>query len=150
MPKEEETERETFGSFLNLFANLQERAVSDGALILVEGPKDKRSLISMGIPDGSIVILHSGMRLNEMAEDLVRRSRPVVVLTDWDGKGAQLARRMSEMLRGLGVETDTQTRRNLAHSLRGAVTHVEGIYPWAERLSIRLKMPIIPEVYVKG
>jgi 5S rRNA maturation endonuclease (ribonuclease M5) len=61
----------------------------------------------------------------------------VIVLTDWDREGGQLARRLREFLDAEQVPLDLEYRRRLARVLRGELAQVEGLYGWARRLAER-------------
>ena len=81
--------------------------------------------------------MHRGATLSATAQRLVLEGRPVIVLTDWDGEGGQLARRLKEFLEAERVPLDLDFRRRFARVLRGELVHVEGLYGWARRLAER-------------
>jgi 5S rRNA maturation endonuclease (ribonuclease M5) len=127
----------TFERFLELWQRLL--ADQEVAVLVVEGERDVRSLRRLGWT-GPIEAVHRGKPLAETAERLLRLRRRVVVLTDWDSEGGEIARK----LRGfLGTtEFDLDLRRNLARLLRGELVHVEGLYGWARRTAERLGRPL--------
>lgn len=103
-----------------------------GTVILVEGTRDRSALVGLGVR-APIRIVHGGLSLADLAASLTGRSRRVVILTDWDRSGGQLAHRL-EMLVGDGRHrVDLETRRDLARALRGELVHVEGLLRWTER-----------------
>jgi len=79
---------------------LQELA-SEGIPILVEGRRDKEALESLGIR-GKILEFSSQRRRLGFLEGL--KDRKVVILTDFDEKGEELASFCSKHLNELGVE----------------------------------------------
>jgi 5S rRNA maturation endonuclease (ribonuclease M5) len=128
------TEAEALGEFVELWQRLRVESQDPGTVIVVEGERDRRSLARLGV-DRRVFVLHGGRTLAGSAEALVRRSRRVVVLTDWDGEGGHLAHRLAEFLEAERLELDLETRRRLARILRGELVHVEGLYGWARRLA---------------
>ncbi|MCI4373675.1 MAG: toprim domain-containing protein [Thermoplasmata archaeon] len=124
----------SLAEFVDLWQKFRVECEAPGTLVVVEGERDRRSIARLGIP-ATIFILHGGRTLAQTAQELVRRSRRVVVLTDWDTEGGHLAHRLSEFLEAERLELDLLTRRRLAHVLRGELVHVEGLYGWARRLA---------------
>jgi 5S rRNA maturation endonuclease (ribonuclease M5) len=109
------------------------RALADpGAVLLVEGENDRRSVQALGIHD-RVHLVHHGDRMPEVAERVSRSAAVVVVLTDWDAAGGRLARRLADLLQDGRVEVDLEHRRRLGLSLRGELVHVEGLLAWVER-----------------
>ncbi|MCI4369151.1 MAG: toprim domain-containing protein, partial [Thermoplasmata archaeon] len=101
-------------------------------VILVEGERDVRSLRRLGVR-GTIMLVHHGNTISEVAEEVARRGRRVIVMTDWDTEGGRLAQRLKEFLGGVRLELDLDSRRKFARVLRGEVVHVEGLAGWARR-----------------
>ena len=144
------TTREKFEGFLKELLKLKRKVADTGATVLVEGDRDRRSLAGLGLPDQSLYVLNRGHTLQEVVEELARKGKPVIVMTDWDGKGAELARRMSELLAGHGIEVDTETRRKIGRFVRGDVTEVEVLRSWAERGSEKFREPLDSEEALTG
>ena len=71
--------------------------------------------------------------MSELAHDLGRRGRRVILMTDWDSEGGVLARRLKELLEAGDARVDLEYRRRFARVLRGEVVHVEGLAGWARR-----------------
>jgi 5S rRNA maturation endonuclease (ribonuclease M5) len=138
--------RESFHDFLKALARLQQKVTNDRATVLVEGERDAESLISLGIPREAILVLNRGKSLVAVVEMMSAAHRPVVLLTDWDRKGAELCRRLSTLFHGTGLDVDLDTRRRFAKALKGEVTEVEDIHGWAERSSRQLEEPIQTEL----
>ncbi len=124
----------TLADFVDLWQRFRTECEAPATLIVVEGERDRRSVGRLGVP-ATIFALHGGRTLAETAQELVRRSRRVVVLTDWDKEGGHLAHRLTEFLEPERLELDLLTRRRLARVLRGELVHVEGLYGWARRLA---------------
>ena len=122
--------------FRELWGKLRSECVEAGTVVVVEGERDRRSLRRLGL-EGRIALVHRGETLSGTAHRLVRQSRRVIVLTDWDNEGGQLARRLKEFLEAERLELDLDFRRRLARILRGELVHVEGLHGWARRLAER-------------
>jgi 5S rRNA maturation endonuclease (ribonuclease M5) len=138
----EATERDpAWPEFVRLFLRLREESASGGAVVLVEGERDRRSLRSLGL-SGPIELVHAGRTLSELAARLSRGKQRVVVLTDWDVAGGQLARKLREFLEAEAVGFDLEYRRRFARILRGEVVHVEGLNSWARRTAAEAGVPI--------
>lgn len=99
--------------------------------VLVEGEKDEIALRALGLA-GVIARVNRGETLMAVCEELARRHRQVIVLTDWDRKGGQLARLLHEKLGANGARADLQFRRRLARLAH--VRTVEGLAGWMTTL----------------
>ncbi len=127
---------EAFTAFAELWGRLRVESEERGAVLVVEGERDRRALRRLGLA-GPVVLVHRGEPISKTAHRLVGQGRPVIVLTDWDGEGGQLAHRLREFLEAERVPFDLEYRRRLARILRGELVHVEGLYGWARRLAER-------------
>ncbi len=123
---------EPFDQFLDLWDRLCAASRSPGTVVVVEGERDRRALRRLGLP-GSILLVHRGDSLATTAHRIARANRRVIVLTDWDGEGGVLARRLKEFLEAEPLDLDLEFRRRLARILRGELVHVEGLHGWARR-----------------
>ena len=123
---------EAWAEFLPLWQSLIDESRTPGTVILVEGSRDAKSLHRLGVR-GLVVRLHRGQSMSRLASDLAERGRRIILLTDWDSEGGQLARRIRGHLEAGGTEIDLEYRRRLARVLRGEVVHVEGLAGWARR-----------------
>lgn len=135
------TNDDAFEQFLELWGRLCVESSSDGTVVVVEGERDRGSLRALGVT-GPIHLVHHGLRLGALAQDLARSARRAIVLTDWDATGGQLAQRLRELLSPGIVEVDLEFRRRLARALRGEVVHVEGLHAWARRMAERSGAPL--------
>jgi 5S rRNA maturation endonuclease (ribonuclease M5) len=138
----EATERDpAWPEFVRLFLRLREENASGRAVVLVEGERDRRSLRRLGLT-GPIELVHVGRSLSDLAGRLAKGGRRVVVFTDWDAAGGQLARKLREFLEAEAVGIDLEYRRRFARILRGEVVHVEGLNSWARRTAADAGTPI--------
>jgi 5S rRNA maturation endonuclease (ribonuclease M5) len=127
--------------FLRLWDRIQTDSLDPGTVFLVEGERDRVALRRLGIR-APIQLVHCGRSLSEVALELSESGRHVVVLTDWDSEGGQLAYRFRSLLHDGRLTLDFDTRRRLAHALRGEVVHVEGLAHWANRMAERAGAPL--------
>lgn len=109
---------------------------SEEAPVVVEGTRDVRALRALGIL-GEIVTLHRGVSLFHLCERLAARHREVVILTDWDVRGGQLARRLRDGLAANGVRYDDDLRARVAHLCRKDVKAVEDLHGYVESIRPR-------------
>ncbi|MHB8584299.1 MAG: toprim domain-containing protein [Thermoplasmatota archaeon] len=103
---------------------------NQGSPVLVEGEKDEAALRALGL-EGRILRLNRGVSVWTVCESL-RGTPEVIVLTDWDRKGGQLARLLREGLAANGVRGDFAIRKELATLAH--VRAVEGLPAWIRTL----------------
>ena len=76
-------------------------------LTIVEGKKDKKVLCSLSFT--KVVTINKG--LYETVEDL--KEKEVLLLTDFDSEGKQIAKKLNTFLQHLGYKVDRETRRKI-------------------------------------
>jgi 5S rRNA maturation endonuclease (ribonuclease M5) len=107
-------------------------ASGEGAAIIVEGERDERSLRDLGV-EGPV--LRAARRpAMEVAEEAARSFKEVVVLTDWDRAGEELARRVAEHLIAAGARADLDIRERLKRMVRREIKDVESLSRFVERV----------------
>ncbi len=104
--------------------------------VIVEGPNDRKALRSLGI-GGEIIVLNGRHTIFEMCEEIGRKHRRAVILTDWDRKGGQLCRALSKGLTSNGVRADDRLRARISSLSAGESKDVEGLPSYVERLKNR-------------
>jgi 5S rRNA maturation endonuclease (ribonuclease M5) len=70
---------------------LKDRAMC-GAVILVEGRRDREALAKLGVT-GEIV-LTSHKSLFNLCESLARSKKDIIIMSDWDERGEEVARQI--------------------------------------------------------
>jgi 5S rRNA maturation endonuclease (ribonuclease M5) len=125
---------ERLQEILDLLDEIAARA-GQGAVILVEGRRDKATLEALGI-HGDIV-LTSQSHLFSLAENVSSRSRDIIVLTDWDERGAEVARNAELYLRSNGARPDVGPRKKLGKLCRREIMELENLYGYMERLKLQ-------------
>ena len=111
-------DREIYFKLLEIIDELSEKAES-GAVILVEGRKDREALMEIGI-NGEIVEI-SQKSISSVFDSFM--GREVVVLTDWDEKG----KRLEENLRRVLQNADFSLRKELMKVVGKWTTRVEDL-----------------------
>ena len=84
------------------------------SLVFVEGKKDKKALAVFGIND--VLTVSGNLRLS--CSSAARRNvQNVVILTDRDERGDELAKEAVGELAEYGIKSDVETRRNIGRIL---------------------------------
>ncbi len=112
-------------AYLKLKATIDEliERSEEGAVIIVEGKNDIRSLRMLGVKGE---ILASSNYSNAELVDLVGR-REVIILTDWDKKGEALKDDLVMKFSSWGVVPNVEIRRRIFSIIGREVTEVEDL-----------------------
>lgn len=113
-----------------LITNLNE--INKTTPIIVEGKKDASALRLLGL-EGQIITLHNGTKLYEFCSDIAERFERVILLLDWDKKGDDLNRILSDNLKGLWEEF-SPFREIFKMLCQKEICHIEGIPKLLRRL----------------
>ena len=95
--------------------------------ILIEGKKDEIALKNLGINGIFIKVSGSGLKLFEIAEIATESSSKVIILTDFDKKGTQLAKRLAEDIQSLGSYPNLEIRRKIVGTTRKFIKDIESL-----------------------
>ncbi|HYS71464.1 MAG TPA: toprim domain-containing protein [Thermoplasmata archaeon] len=106
---------------------------NEDATVIVEGERDVKALRALGLT-GEIVTLHRGIPVFQFCERLAADHRHVVILTDWDVRGGQLARLLRTGLAANGVKYDEDLRARLAALCQKDIKAVEDLHKFVERI----------------
>jgi len=118
-------------SLEDLIETLQE--VSDGgAAIIVEGIRDQRSLRDLGI-SGTIIMAAQKPAL-DVVESAAEQFEEIVVLTDWDRTGEEMACKMERYLSGTKAHANLEIRKRLKQLVRRDIKDVESLSRFVERV----------------
>jgi len=104
-----------------------------GAVIVVEGPRDKESLESMGIK-GSIVCLQSSRRSTFSFAEQLDGGKSIIVLTDFDRQGVFLANRLTRVLNSHNIHANLVLWRELRNLTRSELRSIEELPRLHDRL----------------
>lgn len=108
-----------------------------GAVIIVEGQRDRRSLRALGI--NGPIMLGTKKSLLEFCEEIAREYQNVIILTDWDKKGRKLAVLMEIYLRNVGVTVNTEVREKIQNLVQKKIKDVESLSTHIANLKSELK-----------
>jgi 5S rRNA maturation endonuclease (ribonuclease M5) len=114
-----------------LISSLME-ASSEGAAIIVEGRRDEAALRALGIHGP--VIMASRRPALCLAEDAARCYTAIILLTDWDEKGEEMALNIARHLQGAGLRPDLEIRFRLKKLVRKEIKDVESLSFYMERM----------------
>jgi 5S rRNA maturation endonuclease (ribonuclease M5) len=123
-------------------------ASEDGAAMIVEGERDEKSLRDLGV-EGPIIRAARRPAL-EVAEESAREFDVVIVLTDWDRAGEELARKMERHLQGTGARIDLETRERLKRMVRREIKDVESLSRFVERVRAETYGATKSRIFVPG
>jgi 5S rRNA maturation endonuclease (ribonuclease M5) len=125
-------------SFMRLSNLIEELKIygEQGIPVLIEGQKDERALRELGVNGNFIKVSGSGLKLFEIAEMAVQSASRVVILTDFDRKGNELAKRLSEDIQSLGSHPDLRLRRMIMGMTRRYIKDIESLPRHMEQLEL--------------
>jgi 5S rRNA maturation endonuclease (ribonuclease M5) len=117
-----------FVDFLSEFIQELNLVSRDGDVLLVEGVRDARAMRRVGYrgPILTISSINKGDSKSRLAA-----SKRVIILTDLDREGRQLAARYAKSLTHRGVAISLLYRRRLLAASRGVFRHVENLERFA-------------------
>ena len=101
--------------------------------IIVEGLKDRMALRSLGV-NGHIVVLNDGESILRTCEKLADQWSALIIFTDWDQKGGELAHALADALRAMEVSYDTEYRASVSVLVKKDIKDVESLPTLMRRL----------------
>ncbi|HIH00738.1 TPA: toprim domain-containing protein [Thermoplasmata archaeon] len=125
------TPSERLERILKVIEELDE--LSEEMPVIVEGRRDVEALRLLGI-NGEVVTLGKGVPLFAFCENISREWPSTVVLTDWDRKGGQLARRLKEAFEANGVKVNDSIRMALVILAKKEIKDIESLPSLVRRL----------------
>lgn len=105
---------------------------NEGAVIIVEGKKDRDALNELGISDQ--ISLASYPSLLNFAEDISRKTNQAIILTDWDPQGKKMAKKISEYLQASNTKPNNLIRNKIKKLVRKEIKDVEGLSDYVHSL----------------
>lgn len=105
----------------------------NGAIIVVEGVKDRESLRSLGI-QGEIVIFSSYADVVDKIKD-----KDVIILTDYDDKGNKIERTLVNKFSSWGVTPNTQIKKRIFKLISKDITTVENLAKYVDEIEYKFK-----------
>jgi 5S rRNA maturation endonuclease (ribonuclease M5) len=103
-----------------------------GAAIIVEGRRDQESLRALGV-QGQVIMASQKPALI-LAEDAAKKFQEIIVLTDWDKKGEEMALQIKKYLCCSGSRCDVEIRSRLRRLVKKEIKDVESLSRYVERM----------------
>lgn len=117
---------------------LELQQMSDkGAVIIVEGKRDRKALRALGITGD--IELGTKKSILVFCEDVAREYNNVIVLTDWDEKGDKLASLMEGYLRSTSAAVNMDIRRKIKNLVQKRIKDIESLDTHISNLRHNLK-----------
>ena len=115
---------EFVGFLVGFIQELNDLSRQEGALILVEGKRDRNALFDLGYAGRMITkaVLHS-----EGGGAIVRRAKLVIIMTDFDQEGRRLASLYARYFTRRNISISLEQRRRLLRASHGIFLHVENL-----------------------
>jgi 5S rRNA maturation endonuclease (ribonuclease M5) len=107
-------------------------ASSHGAAIIVEGMRDRDSLRALGVKGP--IMMASQKPLLYLAEDIAADHREIIILTDWDEKGEEMAVDLAKHLSCIGSRGDIEIRSRLKRLVKKEIKDVESLSRYIEKM----------------
>lgn len=105
----------------------------DGAII-VEGLRDEVALRKLGVR--AEIIRLSRLPLSEVAL-IASQYHEIMILTDLDRKGEELAKKLTQYLEGYKCRVDTETRKELKMIAKKDIKGIEDLYGLYLKINLR-------------
>ena len=106
-----------------------------GMPILVEGQSDVRALEELGVKGKIIALKTDGKRLVDVVERIERSpSEEIIILTDFDRAGRELASSLAAELEGMGLRANLSYWRWLRTLVSSFTKDIEGLPSLVETL----------------
>jgi 5S rRNA maturation endonuclease (ribonuclease M5) len=83
-------------------------------IILVEGVRDVEAVKALSPQSTVEVFSHVGQTEHDVVDAIAAKTRSILVLTDFDEKGASIAKRLTQLLEAEGVRVDREARGKIA------------------------------------
>ncbi len=96
-----------------------------GVILIVEGKRDREALLSLGICGD--FVLATQLPLLDLSENIARRDREAVLLTDWDRNGNRLAAKIRGYMAAYGKVPNTDIRDKLRNLVQKKIKDIEGL-----------------------
>lgn len=116
---------------------LKDRALC-GAVVLVEGRRDREALERLGVT-GEIVMTSQQSLLN-LSERLARSKKDIIILTDWDERGEEVALQIRRFMEADGARPDDSIRYFLRDLLKKEIKDVESLHSFVEKMRVVCSM----------
>ncbi|MEM2914243.1 MAG: hypothetical protein QXH91_02410 [Candidatus Bathyarchaeia archaeon] len=133
-----EDKNEKLGSFLQ---KLIEKS-REGAIILVEGLKDAKALRRIGITGKISCTKNIRIPLYDYLQEYVNSKNEIIVLTDFDRRGVQLASKMTNYLEKSGKPVNIKFWLELRGFITRDIKDVEGLASYVKTIQRKCGKPV--------
>ena len=130
MKQNEQKRLAPFVDFLSDLVSELNTLAAEGWVVLVEGPRDASAMTGLGYR-GALITVSSLARSGTQA---LEKAAGVIIMTDLDREGRQLAARYTRRLSHDGFQTSLLQRKRLLVASRGVFRHVENLSRFANQL----------------
>lgn len=115
--------------------------LSEHGVCIVEGKRDEFALRKLGFK-GKIVALKTLNRsLDSIVENLSSEEH-IIILTDFDNEGEELATRLYNAFRSRNVKVNLEARKKLRLLLDGAIKGLEELEPLISKISQQFEISL--------
>ena len=102
--------------------------------IIVEGEKDIKALKKLDI-NGEIFSVNTGISITDFCDEIARKYKNIIILTDWDRKGGHICQLIKRNLSGR-VKCNTYYREIFAKNTMTKT--VEGLPSWINKINEKI------------
>jgi 5S rRNA maturation endonuclease (ribonuclease M5) len=113
--------------------------VCENGVCIVEGKRDESALRKLGFKGKIVALKKLNRSLDSIVENLSSEER-IIILTDFDDEGEELAARLYKAFKSRKVEIDLEVRRKLSSLLKGEIKGLEELEPLISRISQQFKI----------
>jgi len=96
-----------------------------GGVVIVEGRKDEESLSELGVKNCLRLPLNESILT--FSEFIAKQNKNVIIMTDWDDKGEELAKRIASNLKNMDISPDLSIRRKIKNLVCKDIKDVESL-----------------------
>lgn len=107
--------------------------LSEREPVIVEGARDVAALRRLGITK-NVYPLNKGKSVFRFCEDMAKKTRSAVILTDWDRRGGHLARMLKDGFEANGVRVNDRIRAQIVILSKKEVKDIESLPTFIDRL----------------
>lgn len=140
------TAEERLEELERVFQHLEDE--SEQRPIVVEGLRDVAALRRLGISK-NVIAINRGVSVFTFAEQLSRKWKSAIILTDWDRRGGQLARMLKDSLSANGVSPIDKFRTQLVILSKKEVKDIESLPRFVENLRLHRIPQLKPETWTR-
>lgn len=116
--------------------------LSEHGVCIVEGRRDEFALRKLGF-EGKIIALKTLNRSLDSIVESISSEEQIIILTDFDNEGEELATRLYNALKSRNVRINLEVRKKLLLLLGGVIKGLEELEPLISKISQQFKLPLL-------